>query len=180
MNPTFLDTADPLPPRHRDGELATRHAVPADAAAVWRLVQGAGGLESNSAYAYVLLSDHFRDTCWVTLDGDALAGFVAAYRPPRQPNTVFVWQIGVGVEWRGRGVAGELLHSLADGCGPQVRYLEATVTPDNAASERLFRGFARRRRAAVNVSEGYVASLFPDGRSQPERLFRIGPFGGET
>jgi L-2,4-diaminobutyric acid acetyltransferase len=179
MNPSSLETTDPLPTRHRDGELTTRRAVPADAASIWRFVQRGDALESNSAYAYVLLSDHFRDTCWVTLDGDALAGFVAAYRPPRQPDTVFVWQVGVGAEWRGRGVAGELLHSLADGCGPQVRYLEATVTPDNAASERLFRGFARRKSAALDVSEGYGASLFPDGRSQPERLFRIGPFGGE-
>ncbi|MCB9598692.1 MAG: diaminobutyrate acetyltransferase, partial [Sandaracinaceae bacterium] len=137
----------------------------------------AGTLERNTAYAYVLLCDHFRATNVIAeLEGEPV-GFVAAYRPPTHHDTVFVWQVGVLDAARGLGVAGTLLDALVarPGCRG-VRYLEATVTPSNEASRRLFESFARRRGADVAWSDGYPATLFaPD--HEPEHLVRIGPFG---
>ena len=58
-----------------------------------------------------------------------------------------------------------------------VRYLEASVTPSNEASSRMFRGFARAFDAPCNETNLFRADQFPKGEAhEEERLLRIGPF----
>jgi diaminobutyrate acetyltransferase len=143
-------------------------------------VREAGVLDLNSSYAYLLLADRFGDTSVVAEHEGRILGFVAGFLPPRQPDTVFVWQIGVSPEARGLGLGRRLLGRLVDlpGCR-DVSFLETTITPSNEASERLFRSFARHNRADVDVRAGYTTPLFPDGKEQ-ERLFRIGPLAADV
>jgi L-2,4-diaminobutyric acid acetyltransferase len=147
-----------------------------DAPRVHRLVKEGDGLELNTCYAYLLLCDHFSETTLVAERDGELVGFVAAYRPPARPDTVFVWQIGIAPSARGRGIASALLDALvaAPGCGG-VSHLEATVTPDNEPSRRLFESFAKRRDVGFVWSRGYPEDLFV-GNHAPEQLIRIGPF----
>ncbi|MCZ7582910.1 MAG: diaminobutyrate acetyltransferase [Deltaproteobacteria bacterium] len=110
-----------------------------DAAAVWRLVRETGVLDVNSPYAYLMAFRHFAGTCLVAERGTSPDGFVLAFCPPARPDTVFVWQIGVAKNAQGRGVGGKLLDTLTDRFAKQSgRYLEATVTPSNEASQKLF------------------------------------------
>jgi L-2,4-diaminobutyric acid acetyltransferase len=52
--------------------------------------------------------------------------------------------------------------------------VEASVTPDNSASQALFRGFAHRRDAPLTTAELIGSELL--GREHPpEILLRIGP-----
>ncbi len=157
-------------------DVSYRTAQATDAGGLWKMVCADSTLEANSPYAYVLMATHFQETCWIAEQNGELAGFVAAYHPPTEPDAVFVWQVCSAPQWRGHGIGTSLLQNLVRGARPQTRYLTATVTPDNQASEKLFRGFARRINAPVQVGEGFPTSLFPDERSQPEMLFRIGPF----
>jgi L-2,4-diaminobutyric acid acetyltransferase len=55
-----------------------------------------------------------------------------------------------------------------------VRWLTATVDPDNAPSNKLFAAFAREQGAELNTEQGYGPELFPPGHA-PEPLLRIGP-----
>ena len=66
-----------------------------DGGRIHRLIERAGTLDLNSAYLYFLLADHFRSTCAIAEDGENLVGFVTAYRLPDNPDSLFVWQIGV-------------------------------------------------------------------------------------
>ena len=159
--------------------LRLRGARVGDAAYIWRLVGASGALDLNSSYAYLLMCDRFADTCVVATapdSDDEIAGFVIGFLPPRQPDTVFVWQIGVSSAARGRGVGSSLLDELVamPACAG-VRFLESTITADNEASQRLFRSFAGRRGADVAVSDAYTTSMFPDNKAT-EQLYRIGPF----
>lgn len=157
-----------------ESKLRIRPTTPEDGAAIWRLVREGGGLDLNSPYAYVLMCIHFRETCRVAVQGEKLVGFVVAYRPPERANTLFVWQVGVSPEARGRRVANRLLLELLSDCR-EVRYLEASVTPDNGPSQALFRGVARDLEADCRELTFMPASLFPEEHA-PENLFRIGPF----
>lgn len=152
-------------------------AEAAHAAATWELVRDSGALDLNSPYAYLLLFAEFGDTSRVALTPDGeVAGFVAALRPPRRPNTVFVWQVGVAAAHRGQGLARRLIQSLLASVDPPAEYLEASVTPDNQPSQRLFRSVARAAGAICDEGATYLdAALFPAGAHQPEQLFRIGP-----
>jgi L-2,4-diaminobutyric acid acetyltransferase len=151
-----------------------------DGAQLWRLVGSIGALERNSAYAYLLLCTHFADTCLVAEIEGELVGFVLAYRPPTEPDTVFVWQVGVGATARGRGLARRLLDALIERPACRgVRTLCATVSPDNAPSQALFRSFARARGIACADEPGFAAASFPEPHPD-ETLLRIGPLKGST
>ncbi len=154
-----------------------RHPEVPDGLAIWRLIGKAGTLDLNSTYAYLMVCRDFADTCIVAERDGRIMGFVTGYRPPNQQDTVFVWQIGVAPEARGRGLASRVLDQLlaAEACRG-VQYLNTNVTPSNEASRALFSGLARRLNAPIEESEGFESSLFPEPSHEPERLLRIGPF----
>lgn len=152
---------------------------------MWQFISDHGGLELNTAYAYLVLADDFTDTCVVAEDvqrgsepGDGpLAGFVLGYRPPTHPDTLFVWQVGVAPSHRGQGLARRMILDLLERNAPEVRYLESTVTPSNTASRRLFRSIAEKRGTTCDVSAYLTEELFPEAGHEAEEKFRIGPFG---
>lgn len=162
--------------------MVLRKPQPTDGPAIYRLVCQCPPLDPNSRYAYLLLADHWADTCVVAEDDSgALTGFIAAYTPPQRLDTLFIWQVAVAAAARGQGLAQQMLDAILQRpvCA-FVRHVEATVTPDNTASARLFQGFARRRAAPVHMGTGYPASCFGDSGHEEELLWRIGPFNRQA
>lgn len=157
--------------------LLIRRPVLTDARAIWRLVRDSGVLDPNSAYCYLLLCDHFRETCRVAESDGRLVGFVTAYLMPGHSNSLFVWQIAIVPEFRGHGIAKKLLLDLLSGaaCG-KVNRLQATVAPSNTASLALFRAIAGQLQASMGVSTHLEADLFPGRKHEQEDLIAIGPF----
>lgn len=147
------------PPRLEDGR------------ALWRIARDSRTLDLNSPYSYVLWCRDFAATSVVARSAAGSCGFITGYRRPDEPETLFVWQVAVDASRRGEGLARRMLDHLADrGCG----FVEATVTPDNTASDRLFASFARARGAELRRTPYLGAGLFP-GDHEPEVLYRIGP-----
>ena len=136
---------------------------------MWRLARDGGELDLNTSYAYLVLADDFAATCRVAVSGADVVGFVLGYRPPERPHHVFVWQVAVRADQRGRLVAARMLDDLVDS-SPEVTAIEATVTESNTASRRLFASFARDRGADLTWSEGVRADDFPDGHEAEPRL----------
>jgi L-2,4-diaminobutyric acid acetyltransferase len=150
----------------------------AHGADIHRLVSRCPPLDLNSSYAYLLLCEHFADTCVRAEAGGETVGFVSAYRLPRRPDVIFVWQVAVAGSMRGRGLAGAMLRELlrrdaVRGC----RYLETTVTPSNTASRRLFHALARELRAPVAECVLFGEEAFGAQDHEREVLIRIGPYG---
>ncbi|MEQ9407633.1 MAG: diaminobutyrate acetyltransferase [Fuerstiella sp.] len=167
------DSKEPEKPR-----LKIRPATIQDAAAIWELVREIGVLDLNSAYLYLLLCRDFADTCLVAEGSHGLAGFVTAYHPPDRTDVLFIWQVGISQDARRQGLAGRLLQQLIAGRPTAtVRYIEATVSPSNLASRRLFDSLAAQLGAPLTESEsdGFAKQHFPAGDHEPEPLIRIGP-----
>jgi L-2,4-diaminobutyric acid acetyltransferase len=149
-----------------------------DGVAVSRLVRRCRPLDVNSHYLYLLLCHHFAQTCAVAEGDGEVLGFVSAYRPPQQLDTLFVWQVAVAPEGRGRGLASRLLDEVLQrpGCA-DLRFVEATISPSNAASQALFHSLARRLNTECRVSPLFTAECFSGIEAhEPEELYRIGPF----
>ena len=149
-----------------------RPPTPDDGLGAHQLVVDSGVLDVNSTYAYVATFRHFAGTCVVADDDGALAGFVTGYRLPDRPDVLFVWQVGVAASHRGQGLATRMLRHLV--AADEVRWLETTITPSNAASRALFRGLARGLRTDLSVRPLFSADQLGEGH-EPEELFRIGP-----
>lgn len=171
-------TAGPNPAQDPDRSDLIRFGrpTPADGSEIWRLVERST-LDLNSPYAYVLWGDHFSRTSRVAHDPEGLVGFVMGHVVPDRPDTLFVWQIGVAERARGAGLASRLLDEVWSGVDG-MRFLEATVTPTNEASDRTFRSFAARHGADVTTRPGYGEELFPGAGHEAEILYRIGPVPG--
>lgn len=146
-----------------------------DATAVWRLIRETADLDQNSPYLYLMLGTYFTETCAV-LDapGGGLAGVLTGFRPPEDPGLLFVWQLAVAEEHRGRGVARSLLdHVLSR--HPDVDAVGATIAPTNAASQGVFLGLARDRGWHVAVEPFLLGSEMPAeaGEHDDESLFLV-------
>jgi L-2,4-diaminobutyric acid acetyltransferase len=152
------------PPRLEDGR------------ELWRIAHDSKILDVNSPYSYVLWCRDFAATSVVARSKDGVCGFVTGFARPEDPGTLFVWQVAVDAAQRGTGLARRMLDYLA---GTGCRFVEATVTPGNIASDRLFQSFARNRGAALERTPLLGGELFPD-KHEPEVLYRIGPLGRRT
>jgi diaminobutyrate acetyltransferase len=176
----FVSARAPATRAITTGAVRYRLPTPSDGRAMWHLARSVG-LDLNSPYAYVLWADHFSASSIVAevdvAEVDEIVGFVTGFHPPRDPSTLFVWQIGVAPEARKRGIGGGMLDELLARSG--ARWLEATVTPSNTASAALFRGAAARHGAHVEGALVYPRELFA-GDHEPEYRFRIGPLQHDT
>lgn len=148
-----------------------------DGAAIHALIQACPPLDVNSLYAYLLLGEHFADTCVVAeSDNGSVDGFVSAYVPPGRDDVLFVWQVAVHERARGQRLARRMLDALlARPALSAVRFIETTVGPDNAASRKTFAGLASGAGATLTESALFDASLFGGADHEDERLLRIGP-----
>ncbi|MEX3618752.1 diaminobutyrate acetyltransferase [Paenibacillus glucanolyticus] len=159
-------------------DIVYRRPEAQDGARVWELVRDTGSLDLNSPYCYMLLGDYFNDTCMIAEHEGDIIGFISAFRSPRNPETLFVWQVAVAGSHRRQGIAKAMLTRLMNqrACHG-VRFIETTVSPSNMASRRLFLGYAEEKSIPSTVTVGYGAEMFPDGTShEDEPLFVIGPF----
>ena len=96
-----------------------RTPEPTDGREIWALVRRVG-LDLNSPYAYVLWGDHFADTSVVAVRDDQVVGFAMGFRTPADPDTLFIWQIGVDEGARGSGLASRMLDELVERTGVAV------------------------------------------------------------
>jgi L-2,4-diaminobutyric acid acetyltransferase len=155
--------------------LDLRAPTVADGPVLWRMAADSATLDVNSPYAYLLWCRDFAATSLIASCDGHPAGFLTGYQRPDQPATVMLWQVAVDTAHRGAGIAGRMLDHLTRRLQPDgVTHVEASVTPDNVASRRLFEAFARRWDAPLERRELFGADLFPEGHAA-EELFRIGP-----
>lgn len=149
-----------------------------DGAEVWQLVRRAGSLDVNSPYCYLMLCDMFRSTCVIAESDRMPVGFVSAFVKPENRDTLFVWQVAVDPDHRGKGIGAAMLSELLQRSHTEpIRYVEATVSDSNAASRRMFERFAESMGSSCGHAEGgYPADLFPGSGHEREPLLRIGPF----
>lgn len=156
--------------------ISFRTSKASDGAALWQLVKATGGLEANTPYCYLLLATDFASTCLVAEAGDKIVGAVMGYRPPREPDAAFVWQVGVLPDYRGLGLGLRMLTAWHDlPANRNCRWVTATVADDNPASQSLFQRLAGSAGVECTVQAHFTADLFPVGHP-PEPLYRIGPF----
>tara|TARA_B100000029_G_scaffold505053_1_gene585052 strand:+ start:2316 stop:2882 length:567 start_codon:yes stop_codon:yes gene_type:complete len=159
--------------------LEIRSPTTKDGAQIWQLVRETGVLDLNSAYLYLLLCRDFCDTCLVAVQEGRAVGFVSSYRLPCDPSVLFVWQVGVASNAKRQGVGLRLLRELIERNARSLTAIEATVSPSNVASRRLFESLARVLGVSVVdvPNGGFNADDFPPGDHETEPRIRISPLG---
>lgn len=176
-NPTPLHLAAEQPAAS-DSCLQFRPPRRTDGAAIHRLITECPPLDVNSLYAYLLLCEHFSETCVVAESrGGGIDGFISAYVPPNRPDVIFIWQVAVHTRARGQRLGRAMLRALLQREAlKHVRHLETTVGPDNQASRRTFTGLAGELGAHISEQPFFDRQLFGGADHDDEMLLKIGPF----
>jgi L-2,4-diaminobutyric acid acetyltransferase len=148
-----------------------------DAAAIADLVGRCPPLDLNSTYCYLLQCAQFAETCAVAEVDGVPVGYVSAHRLPQSPTTLFVWQVAVASEARGRGLArGMILNILGRPSAGDINEISATVTGDNGASMHMFCSLARRLATTARRAPYFDEHRHFAGRHPSELLINVGPF----
>ncbi|MBK7949559.1 MAG: diaminobutyrate acetyltransferase [Deltaproteobacteria bacterium] len=148
-----------------------------DGVAVHDLIRACPPLDINSLYCNLLHCTHFASTCAIAIDaadGESVLGWLSAYRPPAEPETLFVWQVAVAFAARRTGLAHDILDDILarEACRGVVR-VGASVTATNVASLGFFESFARRRGTHVEIAPWLDESEAFQSRHDSEWSIRI-------
>ncbi len=162
------------------GGYLLRKPMAADGRAVWDLIANCPPLDTNSLYCNLLQCTHFADTCIVAEQKEQsrrICGWVSAYRPPTEPETLFIWQIAIHRDARGRGLAGTLIRALlARDAARGVRQLKATIMLRNEAVSTMFRSLADSLNAPFTSWEHFDREKHFGGNHPSEHMIMIGPW----
>jgi len=144
---------------------------------MFRIVRESKVLDVNSEYSYLLWGKYFQETSIIAVCEDEAIGFISGFIPPEKEDTLFIWQVAVDNNYRGYGLATHLIEQLFKRVKQEksITYIEATVTPSNIPSRRLFEGVANKNNTKCIVSECFTEEHFSEEGHEAESVFRIGP-----
>jgi len=155
-----------------------RRPTDGDGLPLHELVARCQPLDTNSVYCNLLQCSDFADTAVAAEDAQGqLVGFISGYRPPSRPDTLFVWQVAVDASMRGQGLALRMLMALTERVARHgVRFMETTISPDNAASQALFKRAFAQLGADYSTRTLFSRAEHFAGKHEDEVLYRAGPF----
>jgi L-2,4-diaminobutyric acid acetyltransferase len=160
-------------------EFHLRRPRTTDGRCVYALIAACPPLDRNSLYLNLLQCTHFADTCVLaetSADPRGACGFISGYLMPQRPEVLFVWQVAIAAEARGRGLAKRMMLALlARPACSGVTQIETTITASNEPSWALFRSLARELNAPLEQRVAFDREMHLDGVHETEVLVTIGP-----
>lgn len=158
------------------GHIVFRVPVLADGLGVNKLIENCPPLDTNSSYCNFLQCSHFANTSVAAQLNGELVGFISGYVIPERPDTLFVWQVAVSEQVRGKGVAYNMLnHILTRPHCDAICYIETSITQDNQASWALFKSLTKKLATHLQSSAWMDKDIHFKGQHDSEALVRIGP-----
>lgn len=153
-----------------------RKPVSEDGHAISTLIAACPPLDPNSIYCNLLQCTHFADTCIVAEKDGAIEGWISGYRPPSDPEALFIWQVAIDERARGCGLGVAMLGTLIrrPAAASATRML-TTITRSNLASRRMFARFAQSHAADLRADPGFDDKRHFGGGHESEELITIGP-----
>ncbi|PMH26507.1 diaminobutyrate acetyltransferase [Vibrio sp. 10N.286.49.C2] len=141
---------------------------------IFRLIAACPPLDVNSSYCNFLQSTHFSRTCILARTEGEIAGFISGYRKPDDLNTLFIWQVAVSPNYRGRGLAFSMIDALLNRNElAGVSAIETTITENNDASWALFKKIDKQHGQRGRVSTFLDEKIHFKGEHDTELLYRI-------
>ena len=146
----------------------------ADGPKVAKLITECPPLDPNSTYCYVMICEHFSDTSVVAEVDGKIVGAITGYIIPSRQDTLFVWQVAVGKNYRGLGLGGRMLQNLWEQVSTRgVTQMHTTVSPSNGPSLALFQKFSEANAGKLHKTKFIRSEVFGEMAHEDEDLLSI-------
>lgn len=175
-HPAVIESGNWMAYTSTPGRVQLRNATPSDAETLARFAASLDGLTRHSTYSYWVLCTFAARTCFLAEQEGNLVGFATAVLSDTTPRELFLWQVGVAPDWRGKGIAARLLDRVAE-AGRMVgaETMQATIIP--GAGTHPVVALAHRLAADVETVDHAAPPVEPgsDGPAETRVRFALGP-----
>lgn len=115
-----------------------RNVVEKDAALLRDFARHCPPLDLHTPYTYWVLCKFFAESCFIVSDDDVDMGYIMAFEAEK---IVFVWQIGVLPEHRGKGCTRFLIDSVVQFAREKNKNMAVSIAKENVASYGSFSSY---------------------------------------
>ena len=163
-----------------ESSIQFRHPQLADGLALYELVKACPPLDLNSSYLYFLQASHFAETCLLAEQNGEIVGFVSAYLRPDSAQDLFIWQVAVASQARGKGLGRQLVSQLIATQitkGQPLKSVSCTISPSNLASQGLFKSLAEQHRLLMECQPFIATEQFGSQGHEAEDVYTLSTSG---
>ncbi|HEX9061963.1 MAG TPA: GNAT family N-acetyltransferase [Clostridia bacterium] len=116
-----------------------------DASQVLNLIEQCGPyVAPYNVYAYWILENYYSSTCYIAEENNRIIGFISGM-PSNDKQSIFIWQLCVHSEFRGRRIAVSLLDSLISKAKElKFEKIELSISESNSDSQNLFKSYLHK------------------------------------
>ncbi|HOI76464.1 MAG TPA: GNAT family N-acetyltransferase [Methanofastidiosum sp.] len=116
-----------------------RNCTVEDVDRVRRFVDACKPLELHTSFTYWAIFNYFSNLCFLMIEDEKLIGFISGIRSSLDKDAVYLWQIGVSKEYRGKKYASRLIDHLIKGAiFLDCNRIQVSISPENESSYNTF------------------------------------------
>jgi len=158
----------------KDNKIKITFPTKKNGSAVEKLIKRCPPLDLNSTYHYLIQSYYFNQTCSVAFDGEKIVAFVSGFIKPTNKNCLFIWQVAIDEDYRGKGLGVELIEFLLNQ-NKEVNTIETTITKNNIASRRMFQKIVEKYETRMSEETLFDKEEDFSNEHDSEMLITISP-----
>ena len=143
--------------------------------ALSKLIERCPPLDLNSTYHYLIQSHYFSKSCSVAFNNNNVIAFVSGFISPSKSNTLFIWQVAIDEDYRGKGLGIELIEFILNQ-NKNLDSIETTVTKNNISSRRMFQKICEKYKSRISELILFDKEKDFANKHDSEMLIKIGPF----
>ncbi|KYC45715.1 MAG: Acetyltransferase (GNAT) family protein [Candidatus Methanofastidiosum methylothiophilum] len=121
-----------------------RNCTVEDVDKVRRFVNECKPLDLHTPFTYWALFNYFPNLCFLMEEEENVIGFISGLRSSIENNMVYLWQIGVSKDQRGKNYASVLIdHFIKGVISIECDKIQVSIAPQNQSSNNTFFKYAK-------------------------------------
>lgn len=115
-----------------------------DVDSVRRFVDKCKPLELHTPFTYWTLFNYFSNLCFLMEEEERILGFISGVRSSLDKDIVYLWQVGVSKEYRGKNYASLLIdHFVKAVIDIDCNKIQVSISPENESSYNAFAKYTK-------------------------------------
>ncbi|MCC7572272.1 MAG: GNAT family N-acetyltransferase [Candidatus Methanofastidiosum sp.] len=116
-----------------------RNCTVEDVDRIRKFVDRCKPLELHTPFTYWTLFNYFSNLCFLMIEEDELIGFISGIKGLLDKEVVYLWQIGISKDHRGKNYASVLIDNFIKAVIElDCNKIQVSISPDNEVSYKAF------------------------------------------